>query len=109
MADVLQNAGYEPAFITGVLGNVYHEGDCEKFESSNYKSNPSSKPVYLIYMDNNYDYAMKCSGQNIVGKSLSEVYSILCELDSKGILNRDNAGVVFSGHLVEPKGWLKSI
>ena len=92
MAEVLQNAGYEPAFIAGVLGNVYCEGDCGKFESSNYKSNPSLKPVYLIYMDNNYDYANKYSGQNIVGKSLSEVYSILCELNSKGLLNRDNAG-----------------
>ena len=92
MADVLQSAGYEPAFIAGVLGNVYYEGDCGKFESSNYVSNPSSKPIYLTYMDNNYNYAKKYSGQNIVGKSLSEVYSILCELNSKGLLNRDNAG-----------------
>lgn len=84
MADALLSAGYEPAFVAGMLGNIASEGYFGMFESSAYNSNPSKEPDYLRYMDKYYNYRSKYSGQRIVGKSLSEVYSILCAFDAKG-------------------------
>ena len=43
-------------------------------------------------MDQNYNYRSDYSGQNITGKSLSRVYSILCDLDSKGLLAKGTKG-----------------
>ena len=76
--------GYELAFIAGLLANINHEGkSAGYFESSNYKSKPSEEPDYLLYMDKNYAYRSKYSGQNIVDKSLSELARILNQLDPK--------------------------
>jgi len=75
IANELINAGFEPAFIAGVLGNVALEGNFGVFESSNYKSN-SKKPDYLINADKEWNYKYEYSGQNIVGKSLSTVYGL---------------------------------
>ena len=64
-AERLLNDGYDPKFVAGVLGNVKNEGTVGKFESSNYKSNPSAKPAYLEYMDKNYNYRSTFSGKSI--------------------------------------------
>lgn len=84
MADALLNEGYEPAFVAGMLGNFACEGSFGMFESSKYISHPEMEPDYLVYMDQNWDYRSKYSGQSIVGKSLSEVYSMICDIEKQG-------------------------
>lgn len=54
MAQVLLDDGFAPAFVAGLLGNIIEEGDCGRFESSAYLSNPDAEPDYLVYMDENY-------------------------------------------------------
>ena len=71
---------YEPAFVAGVLGNIYHEGSIGKFESSNYVSHPEAKPQYLKYMDSLYDYRNKYSGRIITNVSLRDVFKLLKQL-----------------------------
>ena len=80
MGNVLLNLGYEPAFVAGVLGNIYAEGKVGYFESSNYKSNPSAEPTYLKYMDQNYSYRTKYSGKVVTDVSLSELKNLMTSL-----------------------------
>lgn len=65
---------YEPAFVAGILGNIFHEANIGKFESSNYSKD---KPQYLEYMDSLYDYRKKYSGRYITDVSLNDVYQLL--------------------------------
>lgn len=55
MASVLLNYGYELAFTSGILGNIFGEGQIGKFESSARKD-PSTLTKSLKYMNDNYDY-----------------------------------------------------
>ena len=80
IGNLLFNEGYEPAFVAGVLGNVYNEAVIGKFESSNYSSHPELKPDYLKYMDDNYSYRKKYSGKIITEVNLQEVGELLEKL-----------------------------
>ena len=92
MAEALLDAGYEPAYVAGVLSNIYHEGTFGKFESSKYSSN---EPAYLVYMDENYDYRNKYSNKLIYnGISLSEVSAMLDELAEAGFPGKFGLGSV---------------
>lgn len=42
-------AGFKPAFVAGILGNMIYEGNIGQLENSAYGSN---KPSYLVNMDN---------------------------------------------------------
>lgn len=89
MAQVLLDDGYAPAFVAGILGNILVEGDCGRFESSAYTSNPDAKPDYLVYLDENYDYREKYSYKLIYeGISLQEVYNMILELGPEGANGR---------------------
>lgn len=89
MAQVLLDDGYAPAFVAGILGNILVEGDCGRFESSAYVSNPDAEPDYLVYMDENYDYREKYSYKLIYeGISLQEVYNMILELGPGGANGR---------------------
>lgn len=89
MAEVLLDDGYAPAFVAGILGNILVEGDCGRFESSAYISNPDAEPDYLVYMDENYDYREKYSYKLIYeGISLQEVYNMILELGPEGANGR---------------------
>ena len=83
MASVLLNYGYELAFTSGILGNIFGEGQIGKFESSARKD-PSTLTKSLKYMNDNYDYLTKYSGKFIFEISLFEIKSILEELEAKG-------------------------
>lgn len=74
---LLLNHNYEPAFVAGVLGNIYHEGSIGRFESSAYISNPSAEPQYLKYMDQKYNYRSKYSGKCVTDVSLRELFQLL--------------------------------
>lgn len=92
MADELLNEGYDPAFVAGVLANIYYEGSFGKFESSKYSS---GEPAYLVYMDENYDYRNKYSNKLIYnGISLSELAAMLKELDAAGYPGKFGLGSV---------------
>ena len=85
MAEVLLDDGFAPAFVAGILGNIMVEGDCGRFESSAYISNPDAEPDYLVYLDENYDYREKYSYKLISeGISLQEVYNMILELGPGG-------------------------
>lgn len=89
MAEVLLDDGFAPAFVAGILGNIMVEGDCGRFESSAYISNPDAEPDYLVYMDENYDYREKYSYKLIYeGISLQEVYNMILELGPEGANGR---------------------
>lgn len=89
MAQVLLDDGFAPAFVAGILGNIMVEGDCGRFESSAYISNPDAEPDYLVYMDENYDYREKYSYKLIYeGISLQEVYNMILELGPEGANGR---------------------
>lgn len=89
MAEVLLDDGFAPAFVAGILGNILVEGDCGRFESSAYTSNPDAKPDYLVYLDENYDYREKYSYKLIYeGISLQEVYNMILELGPEGANGR---------------------
>ena len=89
MAEVLLDDGFAPAFVAGILGNILVEGDCGRFESSAYISNPDAEPDYLVYMDENYDYREKYSYKLIYeGISLQEVYNMILELGPGGANGR---------------------
>ena len=89
MAQVLLDDGYAPAFVAGILGNILVEGDCGRFESSAYTSNPDAKPDNLVYLDENYDYREKYSYKLIYeGISLQEVYNMILELGPGGANGR---------------------
>ena len=77
---VLLNNKYEPSFVAGVLGNIYHEGSIGLFESSKYVTHPEKEPQYLKYMDSIYDYRNKYSGKLITNVSLREVSKLLQKL-----------------------------
>lgn len=89
MAEVLLDDGFAPAFVAGILGNILVEGDCGRFESSAYISNPDAEPDYLVYLDENYDYREKYSYKLIYeGISLQEVYNMILELGPEGANGR---------------------
>ena len=89
MAEVLLDDGFAPAFVAGILGNIMVEGDCGRFESSAYISNPDAEPDYLVYLDENYDYREKYSYKLIYeGISLQEVYTLILELGPGGANGR---------------------
>ena len=89
MAEVLLDDGFAPACVAGILGNIMVEGDCGRFESSAYISNPDAEPDYLVYMDENYDYREKYSYKLIYeGISLQEVYAMVLELGPAGANGR---------------------
>ena len=89
MAEVLLDDGFAPAFVAGILGNIMVEGDCGRFESSAYISNPDAEPDYLVYMDENYDYREKYSYKLIYeGISLQEVDNMILELGPEGANGR---------------------
>lgn len=89
MAEVLLDDGFAPAFVAGILGNIMVEGDCGRFESSAYISNPDAEPDYLVYLDENYDYREKYSYKLIYeGISLQEVYNMILELGPEGANGR---------------------
>ena len=89
MAEVLLDDGFAPAFVAGILGNIMVEGDCGRFESSAYISNPDAEPDYLVYLDENYDYREKYSYKLIYeGISLQEGYNMILELGPEGANGR---------------------
>ena len=89
MAEVLLDDGFAPAFVAGILGNIMVEGDCGRFESSAYVSNPDAQPDYLRYLDENYDYREKYSYKLIYeGISVKEVYAMILELGPGGANGR---------------------
>jgi len=81
-------SGYVPAFVAGMMGNISDEGSAGKFESSFYTTNPSAKPAYLKYMEDNHNYAALYSDKYIFNKGnyekgikLSVVLEILKKLE----------------------------
>lgn len=77
---LLFNHGYETAFVAGVLGNIYHEGEIGKFESSNYTKNPKAEPAYLKFMDDLYNYRSVYSNKNITNVSMKNLSTVMEKL-----------------------------
>lgn len=94
MAKLLFNFGYEPAYVAGILGNINGEGDVGQLESSFYR-NITLKPKYLIFMDEEYDYAKKYSGKHIYDNlSLVEIKNLLYELAKGGWKGKFGIGCI---------------
>ena len=79
------SAGYEVAFIAGLLANIVFEGSVGKFESSNYSTN--AKPDYLTYMDTEYNgenfYLNNYSGKTIMEVNVQTVWEMLNDLRTR--------------------------
>jgi len=74
---------YEPAFVAGILGNIFRDKDIGFFEKSNFDSNPEQKPEYLKIMDEKHEYRNKYSGKRITEVSLRNLGSLLETLKGK--------------------------
>lgn len=92
-AERLLNDGYEVAFVAGVLGNIQNEGTPGIFESSNY-SNPSKKPSYLKYMDENFDYRRKFSGKSISDVGISAAVALQQKAKASGYKGKFGFGMI---------------
>jgi len=79
VAGIMLGDGYEPAYVAGLLANLYHEGNTGQFEISHY-NDESKKPEYLRIMDSMYNYGKLYSGKTIMDVSLSKVEQLLNEL-----------------------------
>lgn len=77
MGTKLLEAGYEISFVAGMLGNILSESYLGHFEGSNYRSNPSEKPVYLKYVDEHFNYAKEFSGKNIMDVGINKTYKLV--------------------------------
>ena len=77
IGNLLFSNNYEPAFVAGILSNIYYEQSIGKFESSNYGSHPEREPQYLKIMDENYYYREKYSGKSITDVSMKGLGTLL--------------------------------
>ena len=93
-AERLLNENYEVEFLAGVLGNIQNEGTPGKFESSNYKSNPSAKPPYLEYMDKHFDYRNKFSGKSIKDVGISAALELAKNAKASGYEGKFGLGMI---------------
>ena len=80
---LLLDKGFEPAFVAGILANIYYEGSIGLFESSNYKSHPEKKPQYLKYMDELHNYREKYSHKLVTEVSLNGLKNLMETLHSQ--------------------------
>lgn len=100
-AATLIRAGYEVAFVAGMIANIVKEGSTGQFESSKYISHPELKPDYLTYMDTQYNgtnyYLNNYSGKTIMEVNVGEVYRMLYSLKtaSNGTWKIDGSRVGF--------------
>ena len=92
IGNLLFEEGFEPAFVAGVLANIYHEESIGRFENSNYDYNPSEKPEYLDYLDELYGYRTKYSGKLITEVSMKYV-NILLEKLKRGNWEKGQFGL----------------
>ena len=89
MAKVLLDEGYEPAFVAGILANIYSEGTVGIFEYYN------KNAYYMPYMQDHYNYKAKYSGKLIYnGISLSELKNLMDELKANGYPGKFGLGCV---------------
>lgn len=93
-AERLLGDGYEPEFVAGVLGNIQNEGTPGKFESSNYRSNPSAEPSYLKYMDSHCDYRTKFSGKTIQEVGISATIELQNSAKKSGYAGKFGLGMI---------------
>lgn len=93
-AERLLGDGYEPEFVAGVLGNIQNEGTPGKFESSNYKSNPSAEPSYLKYMDSHHNYRTKFSGKTIQEVGISAAIELQNYAKKSGYAGKFGLGMI---------------
>ena len=77
MGNVLIDAGFELAFVAGMLGNIQHEGESGQFESTNYSSNPDLYKPYMKYIDTNFNYRATFSGQNIQQVGITDTKELI--------------------------------
>ena len=84
VAEEFLNLKYEVPFVSGILGNIVHEGSYGLFEDSTYTGNNlKNKPNYLKIMDEKYDYNKKYSAKNIINVNLKEINNLLEKLKEK--------------------------
>ncbi len=93
-AERLLSEGYEVAFVAGVLGNIQAEGTPGVFESSNYSSNPSAKPSYLTYMDNNFNYRNEFSGKTISQVGIDKAIALQEKVVASGYKGKFGLGMI---------------
>jgi len=91
-ATKMLNAGYDPKFVAGVLGNIQNEGTPGQFESSYYVTNP--EPAYLLYMDNNFNYRNLYSGRSITEVGIASAVDIANKAKNSGYVGKFGLGMI---------------
>jgi hypothetical protein len=94
MGSTLLDAGFEPAFVSGVLGNIFHEAIVGSFESSAYISNPDSEPDYLKYVDEHFNYRSEFSGKNIIDVGIQKTKKLIGDCKSTNYKGKFGLGCV---------------
>lgn len=70
----LLQAGYDEAFVAGMLGNIVYEANCGQFENANYSRN-EPLPYIKIINDNITEYAI-VSNKNLCEVGIERLVSI---------------------------------
>ncbi len=67
---LIDQGGFEPAYVAGVLANIVSEGNYGVFESSAYTGNNVYKrPKYFAYLDGGMFYTKNDAGEYVVSKA----------------------------------------
>ena len=85
ITDTMLNAGFEPAFICGVLGNIAKEGSFGLFEGTT----STGHTDYMRYMTKYYQYYTKYSYKYIYNCNFAEVCKIDAELYAMNYQNSE--------------------
>lgn len=94
VAAKLLEAGYEPEFVAGMLGNVLSEGKFGQFESSAYVTNPNNEPQYMKYMDEYYNYEKIYSGRSISEIGIDETQTLFDEVKRSEGMGKFGIGII---------------
>jgi len=92
-AKAMLEAGFQPAFVAGMLANICNEGNPGQFESSAYITN--LEPSYLKNMDAHYNYRNLYSGQYIYSKNMTTVANMINALNKAGWKASDGSRMGF--------------
>lgn len=81
-AQIMLENGYELSFVSGMLGNICHEGNVGLFEGN-------TGTDYIYYMDVNYNYLSKYGLEYIYNVNLNEVYAMINDIKQKSTIGED--------------------
>ena len=83
IGELLLYDDFEPAFVAGILANVFHDKKIGYLEKSDFSPNPENEPEYLKIMDEKYNYRTKYSGKLVTDIPFQDLRNLVDKLNKK--------------------------